>query len=152
MHLSLFLIADTANVTAEGKLNVAGEFNSIFAEQLPAVCVSAVDGQEITRIRPGGEPRRFVGDELVLLEEPREGRKAFAYVRRRIGGPGARPVACVDGDGAWDVDLARGRLFFGRDRALSSRPLSVDAGRPRSGSESTRAGSAGSTSTTRPAG
>ena len=36
MILSLFLVADYANITREGKLNVMGIFNDIYAQTFPA--------------------------------------------------------------------------------------------------------------------
>lgn len=37
MEVSLALLADYANVTAEGKLNILGVFDTIFADRFPAV-------------------------------------------------------------------------------------------------------------------
>ncbi len=37
MDVSLALLADYANVTRDGKLNIMGVFDTIFAEQFPAV-------------------------------------------------------------------------------------------------------------------
>jgi hypothetical protein len=37
MELRFLLLADAANLSREGKLNIAGEFNAIWAAQLPVV-------------------------------------------------------------------------------------------------------------------
>ena len=37
MELKFLLLADAANQSREGKLNVAGEFNTIYGQQFPAV-------------------------------------------------------------------------------------------------------------------
>jgi WD40 repeat protein len=96
-----------------------------FAPGDPETVVWSVDGQEVARLRPGGYPRSFVGDALVLLQEPREGQKAFEYVVHRIGSPEVRSLG--QGGSRWDIDLARARLVYWKDRAVFSRPLGPGA-------------------------
>ena len=92
-----------------------------FAEGDPETVVWSVAGQEVARLRPGGVPRSFVGNDLVLHEEAGSGKKTPEYVAYRIGSREARPLATGDWD--TDVDLAGGRLVYAKDRALFSRPL-----------------------------
>jgi hypothetical protein len=42
MRVVFSLLADAANVSVEGKLNLAGEYNSVYAPQLPALLVSTM--------------------------------------------------------------------------------------------------------------
>lgn len=35
MHPQLTVLADSANISQEGKLNILGEFNTLFAESVP---------------------------------------------------------------------------------------------------------------------
>jgi WD40 repeat protein len=107
-----------------------------FAQGDPETVVWSVDGQEIARLRPGGYPRRFAGDELVLVEEPRSGRPEFEFVARRVSTSDRIPLVRVAGGAwdiedpsvhaarsAWDIDPARASLVYSRERALLVRPF-----------------------------
>ncbi len=99
-----------------------------FASGDPDTVVWSVDGQEIARLHPGGEPRSFVGDEVVLLVEPRAGRNTFEYVAHRIGHPEGRPLALLVRDHPFDIDLPNSRVLFAKGRTVYSRPLGRDGG------------------------
>jgi WD40 repeat protein len=107
-----------------------------FASGDPETVVWAIDGREVARLRPGGYPRSFIGDEVVLRQERREGQRAFEYAVHRIGSPEVRPLERVESRGPCDVDLARGRLIYSREGALFARPL----GSPVRGHTETRFG------------
>ena len=94
-----------------------------FASGDTETIVWSVEGREVTRLRPGGYPRRFVGGNVDLWEEPAEDRPEFRCVARRIGSPEARTLVRAPGSGAWDVDFARDALIHSKGRALFSRPL-----------------------------
>ena len=107
-----------------------------FAQGDPETVVWSVDGQEIARLRPGGYPRRFAGDELVLVEEPRAGRPEFEFVARRVSTSDRIPLVRVAGGAwdiedpsvhvarsGWDIDPARASLVYSGERALFVRPF-----------------------------
>lgn len=62
MRVVFNMLADTANFTAEGKLNIAGEYNSIYARQLPAVLASTIS---VVRIEAVGQES---GNHVARLE------------------------------------------------------------------------------------
>ena len=71
MHLRLAVLADAANTTAEGKLNLLGEFNVIFATSVPCTW-----------------PRMF----LVLKLETDPGEGGHHNLRIRVIDQDGRPV------------------------------------------------------------
>ena len=95
-----------------------------FADGDPETIVWSVDGREIARIRPGGHPKTFVEDEVVLVREAPSG--GMEYVARRIGSPDERVLARVGAGGS--TDPGRGSFIRAKDRALFSRPLGPGAG------------------------
>ncbi len=92
-----------------------------FASGDPETVVWSVEGQEVARFRPGGYPRRFSGDELVLILEQRPGEQELEFVARRIGSPEARLAWRVERGGT--TDLTRSRFAYARDEGLFARPL-----------------------------
>jgi WD40 repeat protein len=94
-----------------------------FAEGDPETVVWSVEGQEVARLRPGGFPHSFVGDELGLKQEPRQGQNGVEYVARRLGSGQVRSLGRVQASGGWDVDRAGARLVYSKDRAVFARPF-----------------------------
>ncbi|NOT29677.1 MAG: hypothetical protein HOP15_04415, partial [Planctomycetes bacterium] len=75
MHARLAVLADAANTTAEGKLNILGEFNVIFAARVPFTWPRMFlalkletdpgeGGQHTLRIRVIDEDARLVAPEI----------------------------------------------------------------------------------------
>ncbi len=101
-----------------------------FSSGDPETVVWSVDGQEMARIRPGGYPGSFVGDDLVLALEPRPDRQEWQFVARRIGSPEERLLARVEAGSVGAVDPSRASVVYSRERALFARPYGEGA-RPR---------------------
>jgi hypothetical protein len=66
MKLTLGLLADAANVTAEGKINILGEFNLIRAPQLP---IGVASFTLVFRLEAAGNEPSDHSFTIVLLDE-----------------------------------------------------------------------------------
>jgi hypothetical protein len=67
MELSFLLVADYANVTANGKLNIMGIFNNVFAQGFPTVHSEMYVVAQLTA--PTGEFGRRFHLEIKLIDE-----------------------------------------------------------------------------------
>lgn len=94
-----------------------------FAGGDPETVVWSVDGQEIARLRPGGYPRWFAGDSLVLVREPGPDRPQVQVVARRIGSLTEENLARFSPTGDFAADGRRGLLYYAKDRAIFSRAV-----------------------------
>lgn len=88
MEMKFLLIADTANSTPEGKLNIAGEFNTVFGTQTPIVWPYA---SIVARLEANPGEGRDHAAQLKLTDE--DGKQLFASPPMPITfGPGGRGI------------------------------------------------------------
>ena len=123
-----------------------------FAPGDPETVVWSLEGEEVARFQPGGFPRRFVGDEVVLILEPR--RTSRSSSSWPAGSEAPRRACCSVSRWGPSPRIWPGSVTSTRGTASSSRVRWARPSRPgpASSSASTTPGWPTSTSTRTPDG
>jgi hypothetical protein len=125
MEVTLALLADAANVTESGKLNVLGAFDTVFSDQFPyqhpqmycVVRLSAGPAEfgkekklEISVVDPDGKVLGMLRG-TATVPDPGSGRRASVEIMLRMGNvPFKEPgdyavVVLVGGEEKWSIPL-----------------------------------------------
>ena len=132
MRVPLACVADAATVSSDGKLNILGEFNCIWASNLPVKWPRMMYVARI-ELEPGDPQELDI--QLSLLDPdsalvgPVMQLQGSIQGGRPIGTGGTAPVVLqVDGATFWSSGAIRPKRFTGRHLGIAMRTWSVGSG------------------------